>query len=368
MIIDFIFYFSIIYNKPIIGEEWMADKDLSLKDYLADASVFADIFNLAFRRSGFVVDPKDLREVDSVQVMATPLKKPVSRAGGGVKTVAYRERLHDVLKMMVLEEDGKRKEILLGIEGQSKRARYMPLRIWQYEDQTMAWAMKRHVARRRGEPPLPGLISVVLYMRPGKWPGAVRLSQLQQRPKGRIRQYMNDVRMNVLTVEEISRHDIDSFYSEIGVIANAIVYADNPRKLWRILGKSKKAQHLSVQAAGVINEYTNLGLEVQEEQECVNMCNAKEFWMKEGEKKSEKKWLKKGEKKGIRIGREQGIKIGEERTQKKMLKQGIQLEIEEVVMLMRELNSSFEEIIKRLQKRYQLSRHEAMRQAKKAMA
>jgi hypothetical protein len=271
-----------------------------------------------------------------------------------------------------LEEDGKRKEILLGIEGQSKRSRYMPLRIWQYEDQTMEWAMKKHVARRRGDRPLPGLISVVLYMRPGKWPGAVSLSQLQQRPKGRIVKYMNDVQMNVLTVEEISRHDIDSFYSEIGVIANAIVYADNPRKLWRILGKSKKAQHLSVRAAGVINEYTNLGLEVQEEQECVNMCNAKEFWMKEGEKigekKSEKKWLKKGEKKGIRIGKEQGIKIGEERAQKKMLKQRIQLGVDEVVMLMREMNSSLEEIIERLQKRFQLSRREAMKQAKKAMA
>ena len=204
--------------------------------------------------------------------------------------------------------------------------------------------MKRHVARRRGDRPLPGLISVVLYMRPGKWPGAVRLSQLQQRPKGRIGRYMNDVQMNVLTVEEISRHDIDSFYSEIGVIANAIVYADNPRKLWRILGKSKKAQHLSVQAAGVINEYTNLGLEVQEEQECVNMCNAKEFWMKEGVKKGEMKGEKKGEKKGIQKG------------------------IDEMIVLMREMNSSLEEIIERLQKRFQLSRREAMRQAKKAMA
>ena len=35
------------------------------------------------------------------------------------------------------------------------------------------------------------------------------------------------------------------------------------------------------------------------------MVNAKEFWMKEGEKKGEKKWLKKGEKKGIKIGKEQ---------------------------------------------------------------
>ena len=70
----------------------------------------------------------------------------------------------------------------------------------------------------------------------------------------------------------------------------------------------------------------------------------------------------------IRIGKEQGIKIGEERAQKKMLKQRIQLGVDEVVMLMREMNSSLEEIIERLQKRFQLSRREAMKQAKKAMA
>ncbi len=334
----------------------MADKDLSLKDYLADAAVFADIFNLAFEKRRFIVDPKKLRELDSVQVMAAPLKQPVSRAGGGTKTVAYRERVHDVLKMIVLEEDGKRKEILLGLEGQSKRSRFMPLRVWQYEDQAMEWAMKRHGARRRGGQPLPGMISVVLYMRRGKWPGATSLSQLQQLPKGSIARCMNDVRMNVLTVEEISRHNIDSFLSEIGIIANAIVYADNPRKLWRILGKSKKAKHLSVQAAGIINEYTNLGLEVKEEEEYVNMCNAKEFWMKEGEKKGEKKGLKKGEKKGLKKGEKIGEKIG------------IQKGIDEMIVLMREMNRSIEDIIDRLQKRFQLSRREAMRQAKKAMA
>ncbi|MCR4572581.1 MAG: hypothetical protein K5787_02345 [Lentisphaeria bacterium] len=39
----------------------MADKDLSLKDFLADTLVFADVINLAFRRQHFVVDPKMLR-------------------------------------------------------------------------------------------------------------------------------------------------------------------------------------------------------------------------------------------------------------------------------------------------------------------
>ena len=318
----------------------MADKDLSLKEYLVDASVFADIINLAFRRYHFVIDPKLLQEMDSVQVMATPLKHPIAREGGGKKTVGYRQRIHDILKKITLVEDGKQKEILLSIEGQSKRSRFMPLRIWQYEDHTMAWAMKRRGIRKRDKYPLPCMLNVVLYMLPGKWPGATRLSDLQQRPKGRIATCMNDVRMNVLTVEEISRFNIDSFMSEIGVVANAIVYADNPRKLWRILGKSKKAKHLSVQAAGIINEYTNLGLEIKEEEEYVNMCNAKEFWLKEGEKKGEKRGEKRGEKKGI----------------------------EEVVILMREMNRSLEDIIDRLQKRFHLSRREAMRQAKKAMA
>ena len=66
------------------------------------------------------------------------------------------------------------------------------------------------------------------------------------------------------------------------------------------------------------------------------MVNAKEFWMKEGEKRGEKRCEKRG--------------------------------IEEVVILMREMNRSLEDIIDRLQKRFQLSRREAMRQAKKAMA
>jgi division protein CdvB (Snf7/Vps24/ESCRT-III family) len=74
------------------------------------------------------------------------------------------------------------------------------------------------------------------------------------------------------------------------------------------------------------------------------MVNAKEFWMKEGEKKGEKKWEKIGEKIGLQKG------------------------IDEMIVLMREMNFSLEDIIDRLQKRFQLSRREAMRQAKKAMS
>ncbi len=77
------------------------------------------------------------------------------------------------------------------------------------------------------------------------------------------------------------------------------------------------------------------------------MVNAKEFWMKEGMKEAEKEAKKKAEKIGEKIGLQKGI--------------------DEMIVFMREMNFSLEDIIDRLQKRFHLSRREAIRQAKKAM-
>ena len=73
------------------------------------------------------------------------------------------------------------------------------------------------------------------------------------------------------------------------------------------------------------------------------MCNAKEFWTREGEKKGEKKGMKKG------------------------IKQGIQKGIEALISSLRKMNISLEEIVVQLQEEFQLSHREAMRQVKKAM-
>ena len=77
------------------------------------------------------------------------------------------------------------------------------------------------------------------------------------------------------------------------------------------------------------------------------MVNAKEFWMKEGEKK--------------------GIKKAEKRAEKKYFKQGLQKVIDKMLVFMRERNCSQEEMVEILQEHFHLSRREAMRQAKKAM-
>ena len=50
------------------------------------------------------------------------------------------------------------------------------------------------------------------------------------------------------------------------------------------------------------------------------------------------------------------------------MKEGEKKGIDAMIACLRELNHSIEEIIEQLQKHFQLSRREAMRQVKKAMA
>ena len=78
------------------------------------------------------------------------------------------------------------------------------------------------------------------------------------------------------------------------------------------------------------------------------MCNAKDFGMKEGEKKGEKKAEKKWMKKGKKMGIQEGIKA--------------------VISILLRKKTPLEEMITDLQDQFQLSRREALRQVRKAMA
>ena len=325
----------------------MGAKDLAFKAYFANAEPFTDVVNMAFKAYGFAVDPSRLREADSVQVMS------MSKGDG---QPALRQRIDDLIKMFMLEEGGETKEIMLWLEGQSRPSRFMPLRIWQYEDHTLATAVRRLSSRGRGYPkggikPLPSVLILMLYMGLGDWSGATRLSQLQRRPNGRISNCMNDIRMNMLTITEISRRPVDSFISDIGVVANAIVHAKEPKALERAMRRSKRFRHLSPEAADLINAYTGMRLEVSNDKEEIDMCYARRFWEKKGETR----------------GKKNGIKIGEKRGEKRGLENGIQLGINALINGFLNAGVAMEKIVEQLEEQFNLSHRKAMGLVKKAM-
>ena len=77
-------------------------------------------------------------------------------------------------------------------------------------------------------------------------------------------------------------------------------------------------------------------LGLSREEEHVNMCNAKDFWTREGEKKGEKIGIQKG--------------------------------IEAVISILQRKNTPIEEMITDLQEQFRLSHREALRQVRKALA
>ena len=389
----------------------MGAKDLAFKAYFAKAEPFADVVNMAFRKFGFAVDPSRLRELDSVQVMSTPI------GNCGHRPSSLRQRIHDTVKVLTLEEGGEKKVVMLGLEGQSAPERFMPLRIWQYEDHTLAFAARRLPGMGRGRPkggmrPLPSVLMLMLYMGLGNWPGATRLSQLQRRPNGPISRCMNDIRMNVLTITEISRRPVDSFQSDIGVVANAIVHVGSPKAFARAMGRSERFRHLSCEAADLVNAYTGMNLEIPNDKEEIDMCYARKFWEQTAETRGEKRGIKIGERRSRKEGKEEGIKIGEERGRKKGKKEGRQEGKEEgikigeergekrgiklgekrgiklgekrgiklgekrtteyginaLISVMQSMGATMEKMVEKLQEKYNLSRWKATSLVRKAMA
>ncbi|MCR4572743.1 MAG: hypothetical protein K5787_03160 [Lentisphaeria bacterium] len=355
----------------------MGEKNFALKAYLSVNMVFADIFNLVFGEYGFWVDPEKLQDMDSVHILSVPLKKEVKDRRGDVKMAAYRERLHDAVKVLELPDEKGSSIFMLGIEGQSALCPCMPMRILQYEDQMLTFAMERivekHLENEAVEPErdylsgwsekdiLPFVLTIVLYMGVDEWSRYYGLTDMQrQEPLGKLSERMLEIRLNILTLKEITKKDPDRFFSDIGVVAAYIVYEKEPDKLKAFLEACAKCRRVSRKAINVINAYTKLAITIPENEEVVDMHYAEQVWQQQSEERGikigEERGIKIGEERGIKIGEERGIKIGEERGEEKERRKSIRFFIQGC----RNLGIDKEDIAKQLMDMYQLSHDDAM--------
>ena len=250
----------------------MGDKNLALKRYLSNNQVFADIFNLKFTRDGLTIDPQRLQDIDSVQVMSLPLKEGGRR--GRRKTAFYRERIHDAAKAFMDNVNGSRPILMLGIEGQTSPSLVMALRILQYEDHMLTFAMemqKKEIQDENGvdflsgmspEEQLPPVLSIVLHMGSKPWDGPTNLRQMLLKQPRRLYNRMVNLSLNIVTMEDISRRNIDSFSSDIGVVAAYLIHGKNPDKLKKLKQKYKRFRNVSPEAINLINEYTRLRINI----------------------------------------------------------------------------------------------------------
>ena len=271
----------------------MGAKNNALKRYLSDKKVIADIFNMAFGADGLSVNPKDLTDLDSVQVMAT---KPKADTKNTKKQSSYRERVHDGVATLRTELGGIPVCIVLGVEGQTKMTQTMPLRMLQYEDQSLTFIAERMADNvREGEAPgdwfsgwpegavLPNALSVTLYTGGDDWTGPRSLREIQANIPKALARRMMDMPLNVLTFKDICKYDPDSLFSDIGVVAAYIYYEKDSDKLKELIETKEKFRHLSRKGFDVINTHRKLAITIPEDMEEIDMHYAEQVWKKEAE-------------------------------------------------------------------------------------
>ncbi|MCR5380106.1 MAG: hypothetical protein K6G44_03895 [Lentisphaeria bacterium] len=323
----------------------MGAKDNALKRYLSDKKVIADIFNMAFGADGLSVDPKKLKDLDSVQVMAEP---PKVDAKDAKKPSSFRERIHDGVATLETEFGGTPAR-LLNVEGQTAVSQAMPLRMLQYEDQSLTFITERMAegVRAKDTPGdwlsgwpdgavLPNALSVTLYTGAGDWTGPRGLREIQANIPEALARRMMDMPLNVLTFKDICKYDPDSLLSDIGVVAAYIVYEKDSDKLRELIKTKEKFRHLSRKGFDVINTHRKLAITIPEDVEEIDMHYAEQVWAKKA--------------------KEEGILIGEERGKTEERQKNIGTAID----MCYSLGVPKDVIANQLVKRFQLSHEEAV--------
>lgn len=102
----------------------MGRKDIITKEYMEDTEVFADVFNHMIYQGEKVIDPKNLKELDTASVVI-----PYGADGAEVPYQKYR----DVFKILCAMKDENAVYLLLGVENQSNVHYAMPVKNMVYD-------------------------------------------------------------------------------------------------------------------------------------------------------------------------------------------------------------------------------------------
>ncbi len=195
-------------------------KDMKSKEFLRKAENFADAFNYYLYQGKKVIAESDLEEKDAEELIY------IGKSHG---SIAYR-RLRDLLRGCVIKSDVKTTYLLLGIENQSELHYAMPVKNLLYDALDYAGQVKRtadshdknsdNLARAEFlsgftiKDRLTPVISLVIYWGDKEWDAPKSLSDMFGDIDERVRDYISDYRINLITPYDID--DFDKFHSELG--------------------------------------------------------------------------------------------------------------------------------------------------------
>ncbi|KAI4445479.1 hypothetical protein C823_007515 [Eubacterium plexicaudatum ASF492] len=256
--------------------------DTITKEYMKDPVIFADMFNKFLYHGKQVINPDNLIEMDSTEIVV-----PYGEGKAGVPAQKYR----DVLKLMMT--DGNIAYCILGCEDQSRVHYAMPVKNMFYDSMQFARqvtkAAKSHRQEKGNKPSsdeflsgfyktdrLIPVVTLVIYWGPDRWDGPLTLKEMYAAADDAVIQYVPDYNINLIAPEQMTDDEIKEFRTSLKEVMLYIKYSKDKNKLQIVTQSDESFQNLDRQAAEVINVTTNSKLKYPEGKEKIDMCLALE--------------------------------------------------------------------------------------------
>ncbi len=276
----------------------MGTLDSYTKEYMKDSRIFADVYNFLLGKK--VIDPEKLSPVD-VEELYISTKLP----GDTDKDV---KKFRDVMKKYATAmTDGRASYVLLGIENQTHTDRAMPVRILIYDALRYYKQLQEIAAKHRAEKDLTSseeftsgfsrtdrlkpVITVVVYYRNKPWDASCDLFGLLEDGYEEFLPLMNNYRIKIFEAATMSDEDLRTLETSLRYVMTFIKDSDNMEKLSKIIENDEGFKRMDKLSVCVINAVTDAGIQIDETEGTVDMCQAirdmRNTSMAEGEARGE---------------------------------------------------------------------------------
>lgn len=276
----------------------MGAADTVTKAYMKENTVFADAFNYLIYGGRPVVDPAQLKELDTTEI-ALPFGE---ENGSGAEDAVQKYR--DVLKSAVIKQDGEAAYILLGVENQTEVHYAMPVRniiydALQYGRQVAEIAAKHRSDGTKGhsrseylsgfykDDRIVPVITLVVHFGAKEWDGPLSLHEMMKLQNEELLEFVQDYRIHLIDPARLTREDLEKFSTSLREVMGYIKYSRDKKSLSEFLNSGP--QIVEANAARVIRAVTKTPMKIPEGAEVIDMCKAIEDLMNDSKTEGELK-------------------------------------------------------------------------------
>ncbi len=282
----------------------MGKIDTITKMYMGNPIVFADAFNQFLYHGEQKIDPAQLTELDTTEIVI-----PYGASSAGVPEQKYR----DVLKLLYAMTDGMTAYCVVGIENQAEIHYALPVKNGVYDflqlSHQVSEAASAHRQAMKGlrsesgealqekEEPTDGeflsgfwktdrlipVVTLVIYFGSDSWDAPLSLKEMYSNTDSVILAHAPDYHVNLIAPKEMSDNEINEFHSNLREVMLYIKYSKDKKTLNKVVKEDIKFQSMERQAAEVINVVTGSKLKYPEGKGDVNMCLAIQQMREESE-------------------------------------------------------------------------------------